>query len=197
MAAIDPESLISYCPVRDCESRFVPSEKQLHFPGKAPHCPVHRTAYRGQHRPWRKVYQLVPREAVCDGCGKPYIAKPQALVQQKLLHARLLCGTCCQDYQHQTFLICPCCAIIVSDNQSLIGCLVGGCPAQSVEVRRKTIPALFACPFPTRLWQQIIERSLASGNPERYRREAVAKRAVLGRRGKSQGWTNGERVMWR
>jgi hypothetical protein len=197
MADLDPESLLAHCVTRNCDAVFVPSQKQINR-GSGAKCPDHRCAYRGCPRYERKVYQLKPREVVCDGCGVSYIAKPQALVQQKLLHAKLLCEKCCQRAQHATSLMCPCCAIIIKPNQTLVGCLVGGCPALPVEVRRKTIPALIASPFSTRLWSLIIARSLSYEKPEQYRREVVAKRAVRGpRRGKKQRWGKQGRVVWR
>jgi hypothetical protein len=197
-AFCEPESLLEFCNVVGCETRFVANERQrrLLALGKSLCCDEHRHSQPDQPRPGRTVHQLVPREDKCDRCGKPFVAVPRKLVLTEMRHWRLLCGRCDAVWQREAISICPCCGLS-ADCAAFRDCSISGCIRQSVEIWRRTLPKLLAAPLDPALWRQIIEASAASEDPEHYRRVSVATRVGCGRRGKTQKWLNGERVFWR
>jgi hypothetical protein len=194
----EPESLLEFCNVIGCEARFVANERQrrLLALGKRLCCDFHRHSIPDQPRPGRTIHQFTPRLDNCDGCGKPFVARPRALVLSEMRHARLLCDSCCAAWQHATIAVCPCCGL-KADCAAFRACSIGGCVGQAVEIRQRSIPALVANPIPLMLWQIIVARSAGRAKPGRFRTLAVTMCAVLQRRGKSQRWLRDGQVSWR
>jgi hypothetical protein len=197
-APCEPESLLEYCNVPGCETRFVPNERQRRFLalGKRLSCELHIHSNERIPRPERTRHRLTPREVACDACGGRFVALPRQLVLAKTRNWRLLCWRCCAGAQTELLVVCPVC-VMIANSQTLQRCPINTrCLGLSVQLCRRSLPTLVANPLDETVWRTIVERSAQSPSPERFRQLAVAIRLGRNRRGKARWGTHG-RVCWR